>query len=152
MCNINEIMDMLDWNNPPEVQARGRELAGEVKCLSIFMQPGDEGYCKNVWENCALILREKSDKVLRPYLFDLIEWLQDLTWPGALIILERLKEFKDYKILAWALCHNVELAKGIDDLGWLCGMSELLEQENLVTYLDEDIKNYLIKCREEWLA
>lgn len=31
-------------------------------------------------------------------------------------------------------------------------ISEPLEQENLVTYLDEDIKNFLIKCREAWLA
>lgn len=62
--DINEIMDMLDWNNSPEIQAEGRILGAKINCLSVFMQPMDKEYNKNVWENCALILAAKADELL----------------------------------------------------------------------------------------
>lgn len=34
---------------------------------------------------------EKKDKELAPYMSLLLKWLQDLNWPGALLVLERLK-------------------------------------------------------------
>ena len=88
--DMNEIMDMLDWNRDSDIQEEGRQLAENIKCLNVFMQPLDKQYNKNVWENCALILSKKSDDLLEPYVFDLLEWLQDMNWPGADIIYQRL--------------------------------------------------------------
>lgn len=148
MKNINAIMDMLDWNNDLAIQKKGRNLAEEVQCLKIFMQPCDQKYNKNVWENCALVIYEKSDELLQPYLFDLLNWLQDLNWPGAFIIVDRLKKFQNYKMLAFAICEKVKEAKILDDSLWLFGISQLLEQENLLEFLTGDILSTLRECRE----
>ena len=68
MVNIDYIMGLLDWNNPENMQEEGRALAREVSCINVFIQPCDRKYNKNVWDNCALILSERSDEELRPYL------------------------------------------------------------------------------------
>jgi len=53
MVNIDEIMDMLDRNQPPEIQKRGREMARNIRCINVFIQPGHEGHNKNVWERIS---------------------------------------------------------------------------------------------------
>ena len=61
MYNIDEIIHMLDWNQPEEIQTKGRKLARDVKCFHVFIQPGYAKYNKNVWDNCALIIADKTD-------------------------------------------------------------------------------------------
>ena len=87
------IMNLLDWNRNANEQAKGIELAKKVQDIKAFLQPCNKKYNKNVWENCAKILAERTDEELSPYLVELLEWLQDLNWPGAVIIAERLKSF-----------------------------------------------------------
>lgn len=36
MASTAEIMNMLDWHMPPEIQAKGRELAKKVKQFFRF--------------------------------------------------------------------------------------------------------------------
>ena len=146
--DINKIMDMLDWNNDEEVQKEGRRLAANVKCLNIFMQPGDELYNKNVWENCALILSEKSDQLLRPYITELLKWLCDLNWPGSWIILERLKNYQDYEWLAYWINACVRVAKAINYDIWLMNMAELLDYEKVANCLSDEIRGILEKAKE----
>lgn len=94
MVNIDYIMDLLDWDNSKEEQQLGIQLARTVRCINVFLQPSDKRNNKNVWDNCALILSEKSDEELSPYLIELMEWLQDMNWPGAFCIMERLKKYE----------------------------------------------------------
>lgn len=47
------------------------------------------------WKNCAIVLSEKSAEELAPYLDDLLRWLQDINWEGALTVLNRLKHYYD---------------------------------------------------------
>lgn len=94
MCDIDQIMSMLDWNNPLEIQMKGIELARSLNRIDLFLQPISEKYNKNVWDNCSKILCSKDDTELEPYLVPLLEWLQDLTWPGALAIKSRLKNYR----------------------------------------------------------
>ena len=61
MVNIDAIMALLDWNNSAEQQERGIELAKNVKCINVFLQPNQREYGKNVWDNCAKILSERSN-------------------------------------------------------------------------------------------
>ena len=91
--NIDEIMDMFDWNNPIEVQEVALEMARGVKCINVFILPGHIGHSKNVWDNCAKVLEEKSDGELSPYLCELMVWLQDLNWPGAYTVFNRLLKY-----------------------------------------------------------
>ncbi|MBR2343852.1 MAG: DUF5071 domain-containing protein [Clostridia bacterium] len=95
MADITDIMDMLDWQMPPEIQAKGISLARNTETIVPFIQPLTPRHSKNVWENCAVIIAEKSDEILNPYLVQLLEWLQDLNWPGAFCILNRLQKYSD---------------------------------------------------------
>lgn len=127
MDNFNNIMKMLDWNNSDETQARGRILAESIECLNIFMQPMDKEFNKNVQGNCALILNKKDDFCLQPYLFDLLDWLQDLNWPGAYTIYERLLKFKNHEKIVWAINKKINIATSIKDDIWKQNLISLLE-------------------------
>ena len=91
MADIDYILDLLDWNRTEEEQAEGLRLARQVKAFNVFLQPCDKKNNKNVWDNCALIVSEKEDSDLFVYLPNLFMWIQDLNWPGAFCIVERLK-------------------------------------------------------------
>lgn len=99
MVNIDYIMDLLDWNRSAEEQALGIELAKDVHFIHAFLQPCMKNYNKNVWDNCAKILAMRPDSELEQCLPSLLEWLQDLNWPGATCILERLQAYRDTKTL-----------------------------------------------------
>lgn len=93
MADITEIMDMLDWHMSSEIQAEGISLARNIETIIPFIQPLTPKYNKNVWENCAVIISERSDKEIKPHLPKVLEWLQDMNWPGAFCILDRLKNY-----------------------------------------------------------
>ena len=93
MADVFEIMDMLDWQNTSKEQCKGIELASQLDTISVFIQPVTPRHNKNVWENCAKILSSKSDECLDGHIGRLFEWLQDMNWPGAEIIFERLTNF-----------------------------------------------------------
>ena len=117
MENVLSIMDMLDWNMPPEIQAEGRSLAKNVVSIVPFLQPLTPKHNKNVWENCAIIISERNNESLEPYLLELLEWLQDMNWPGASLISERLSKMpKD--ILRFAYKVSLEKAVQTKDDCW----------------------------------
>ena len=118
MVNIDYIMDLLDWNNSIEKQEQGVKLAKEVKCINVFLQPGSHYYGKNVWDNCAKILSARSNEELSPYLIELMEWLQDMNWPGAFCILNRLKEMVNEQLFNHSYTICLKCAKALDDQVW----------------------------------
>lgn len=109
---------MLDWHMPTEIQSKGIALARESDEIMPFIQPLTSKYNKNVWENCAVIISEKSDEKLKPYLVELLEWLQDMNWPGAFCVLERLKKYSDNNTLCQAVNVCVEKAKADENDVW----------------------------------
>lgn len=111
-------MDLLDWNNSIEKQEQGVKLAKEVKCINVFLQPGSYYYGKNVWDNCAKILSARSNEELSPYLIELMEWLQDMNWPGAFCILNRLKEMVNEQLFKHSYTICLKCAKALDDEVW----------------------------------
>ena len=145
--NIDEILKMLDWNNDLKTQQEGRHIAGKVKCLSVFVQPMDKQFNKNIWENCAIILSEKEDKLLTPYLFRLLDWLQDLNWPGACIILERLQSYQDYEMLRMVIEERIVVADALDEEVWLANLAELI----LRNEVKQKLSNKVYKIIEEYL-
>ena len=127
MYNIDEIMDMLDCNNSVETQEKGIELAKNVKCINVFILPEHLECSKNVWENCAKILANRTDKELQPYLIDILLWIEDMNWPGAIIIDDRLKKFRDMKMPSFAIKECVKRASATDNHIWLENLSELMD-------------------------
>lgn len=127
--DIDKIMEMLDWNQPIEVQQKGLELARKVKCINVFLQPGSHHYGKNVWNNCAKILCEKSDDELRPCLDGLFEWLRDMNWPGYFDIYNRLMNCHDS---CFNMSYNTALihAKAENDEFWEMNLIELKKERD----------------------
>ncbi len=121
MTDIDYIMELLDWNRTEEEQAKGRELARDVKSINVFLQPNG----KNLWDNCALILAERSDEELEPYLLNLMAWLEDMNWPGAFCILDRLNRYADTSMFNWALKTSLELAKATHAKIWRKNLKEI---------------------------
>ena len=130
MVNIDYIMDLLDWNNSIEKQEQGINLAKEVKCINVFLQPGSYHYGKNVWDNCAKILAARSNEELSPYLIELMAWLQDMNWPGAFCILDRLQKYEDIDSLNKGLMICLRKAKMLNDETWECNLNMLLQNRH----------------------
>lgn len=137
MKDINEIYNMLKWENSPKIQSEGIKAAKKITNLSLLIQPMTN---MTVWEPCAKILSEKSDEELEPYLSELLEWLQDLNWTGATIIELRLKTFsgKKLKLPLEVAIDKAKKMQNFDGLKWLYGMSGLIENDELRTCLSDE--------------
>lgn len=129
MADITEIMDMLDWNMPAEMQSKGISLAKNAGTIIPFIQPLTPKHNKNVWENCAVIIAEKSDEELKPHLGELLEWLQDMNWPGAFCILDRLQKYSDNNSICNAIHACIEKAKNCGDEAWESNLRLLLHKK-----------------------
>lgn len=151
MNNLKNIMELIHWDRDEQDQEKGRKLASQVEDISVFLQDNAYGG-KAVWENCALILVEESDDRLEQYLPSLLEWLQDFNWPGALIILDRLKVFTGEKLKNPFIkfVKNAINIKNEEGLMWLDNLSELLDNEGLKAELPSDILKILQKHYHNW--
>lgn len=129
MVYITEILDMLDWHMPSEIQTKGISLAKNAGTIIPFIQPLTPKHNKNVWENCAVIIAEKSDEDLKPYLGELLEWLQDMNWPGAFCILNRMQKYSDRDSICNAINACIEKAKECRDEVWESNLCLLLHKK-----------------------
>lgn len=118
MIEIARILDMLDWNMPVEIQLKGRLLAKKELSIGQMIQPLTPKHNKNVWENCAIIISDFNDGELEPHLVRLLEWLQDMNWPGANIIFKRLLEMP-FDMLEMPYNIVLTIAKKNDDKAWI---------------------------------
>lgn len=131
MPEIDFIMGLLDWNRPLKTQETGRNLAKAVENIQVFLQPCNQNYNKNVWDNCAQILTEKTDEELSAYLMELMHWLRDLTWPGAVCILNRLQQYEDTSFFRYALRTCLAYAAALDDCVWTQNLKLLETRQEL---------------------
>lgn len=120
-------MTLLDWNESDENQCYGLELAKKVNCFNVFLQPCNKNINKNVWNNCAKILSDKSDEELSPYLPELFRWLKDLNWPGAICIYDRLIISVD-ELFEYELKVSITTAKAQNDKLWLLALKNLKKE------------------------
>ena len=125
MTHIDELYGMLNWNQPEYVQENGRKLAADVKHLSVFCRPLEE---KSIWENCAKIMAAKKNEELSIYVYELLEWLKDMNWPGYSIIFSRVcKMSNDVLEPAVELC--IQKADLLHDDDWYFNLKCLLERQ-----------------------
>ena len=131
--NIDEIYDLFTWDvsySNEEYDARverGIAAARKLKNIYPFIQPIVAGRnSKSVWEPCAKVVALKSDENLEEYLYLLLEWLQDMNWPGAEIIFDRLSEIPFERIGNYLEC-SISRAKKDDDESWLNTLEALKE-------------------------
>ena len=148
--NYDEILKKLDWCKTKEEQKQGIELAKKINNIKVFFQPNDlqKNIGKNVWENCAIIIASYSDMELYEYLDDMFEWLQDLSWPGFNIILERLKMYNE-DLLAEKLYKKIDLIINEQNYEWLINIGELILDPFQKKYVKTLTDNYLKDCEKQ---
>ena len=149
MERMNQIYQMLDYKNSIDIQEKGKQLARKITDLSLLITPPAS---PSVWEQCAIILSEKTDDELVPYLTSILQWLYDLNWPGALTILNPLKNFSGKQLKKSFIDSVVRAINSHDDEGmmWLDYLSELLDNKELKEELPEEILNILEKHYNNW--
>lgn len=144
MTNIDEIMSLLDWNRTEYEQETGIQMGMEVQCIKAFFQPAGQHH-KNVWHNCARIISMHTDDQLIPYLLDMLLWIQDLNWPGSLIIMQRLKQFSNVKMLARLIEHMLPALEALDDTPWILSIAELLDNQELAQEINRKSLAFISK-------
>lgn len=115
-------------NMPSEIRIKGVSLARDTETIIPFIQPLTPEHNKNVWEGCAVIIAEKSDEDLKPYLVELLGWLQDMNWPGAFCILNRLQRYADNNSLRDAINICIEKARKCRNEVWEGNLCLLLHK------------------------
>lgn len=166
MYGIDEIYDMLSRSNSEKIQAEGIKIAGQVKSLNVFMRPVTQEHGKDIWENCAKVLCEKSDEMLRSgnNLNQLFEWLKDMNLPGAALIEERLHKING-KDKVSVFISSLETAVLIGDSRWAAFLAEFAKDDlglfellpdgyqqlvmNILTEPENDHREYLINLQKE---
>lgn len=122
---IDYVMNLISNNKSIEDQKRGICLARDIKNLTRFLRPEFSEENIKIWDNCAIILAERSDEELLPYLIDLFKWLKDLSWPGAVCILQRLRKYKDQETFNIAYSSCMKCAKALKDRNWQRNLKEI---------------------------
>ncbi len=123
----NTIFPLIDCMASAEQQAEGLRLAREVKDISLFIQPCVGDFCENVWENCARIICERSDIEIGAYLTELFEWLQNISAPGAAIVLYRLNRYPHNAAFRMAFEECANRASDEGDEEWTGNLTLVLE-------------------------
>ncbi len=121
-----ELLKMLSYKNTIEIQEKGIRLASEIKWLGHLFQPTIGGESKSLWENCALVLSKKTDEQLCPWLIDCFIWLQDMNWPGAEIIADRLKIMRDTENYEYNKEKAIKIAEITNDEEWIENIRQYL--------------------------
>lgn len=147
--NIDRIMYLIAWDRTESEQQAGISMARKVFCLKAFCQPIGPGYGKNVWDNCAVILCERSDEELEPYISAMLLWLEDLNWPGAERIQERLMQFQKVDMLAMCINRWIPALDKLEHWAWLSFISVLLGNSRLKDLLEPDTIRILQEHRCE---
>ena len=129
--SIDKIFKYLSWDNNDEVQKYGIELASQISNLSVLIMPVES---KSIWENCAKVLINKSDEDLQLYYIHLFEWLQDLNWPGAYLMYDRLICVSDEKLLT-AYKYSLSVVKKMQDSVWEKVLRDFLAEYNQKRHL-----------------
>lgn len=143
MEDIDEIMCLLSWNRTLAEQNEGLRRASRVNCIKCFFQPRGCIAGKPVWENCAKIICARTDEDLEPYIMDMLLWIQDLNWPGAALIQERLILFSKSEMLALLVDKLVRVLSKLDDELWLNSIKELQRNESIRCHLSRETLDIL---------
>ena len=99
--------------------------AKKVQNLSVFFQP-IEG--KKYWGNCAeIIISKKNSELQERYIYKMLLWIQDMNWPGAEKIYDRMLLFP-LSVIEYYLRFCLLQAEKLNDKTWYNNLSSLLNE------------------------
>lgn len=126
------LLDSLRWNRSPKEQLEDvvRLALDENTDPSTLIMPALD---KQYWGNAALTLLLMEPERVKPYLPQLMIWLQDANWPGAYTIMEMLHNMpKEYVMPALQAAREEALKQ--DDENWVDNIDMIYDTES-ITYI-----------------
>lgn len=142
MVDINEVFNMLDSNSPQAIQEIGIQYAKSIRYFSILFRPVEN---KGIWENCAKVICTKTDDELKGYyLWKMFEWLQDMNWPGASIIYDRICEMNAANIVSDYI-YSIKRALHAKDGIWLNYLAGFIGDMPIYDLLPPFYQSILVK-------
>lgn len=146
---MNEnIFKNLSWNAPLDSQKRAiNEIASIVNLNpNTLIQPLSKEY----WENAARALSMIGYPRIEEAIPGLFNWLQDLNWPGALIVMDLLKSLPK-EVIIRHLESAVSEAFSTDDDIWLINLATFLADFKLQEYdfVSKEVYSALVASEED---
>ncbi|MBA2939978.1 DUF5071 domain-containing protein [Paenibacillus sp. CGMCC 1.16610] len=130
--DIYKLIKDLSWNNPEHVQ---RDAVKELSNLKdedvILLAKQSNDLCsKPCWDNAAIVLKNigyPANAMALPYL---MEWFQDITWPGVRPIITTLKDIETKILIPHIKNASISAINENDDC-WANGLVYLIKELNL---------------------
>lgn len=127
-----------------------KELLKITEEKAIFLANQSDDLCsKSYWYNAAIILKEIAfprNRLALPYLMN---WFQEVNWPGIPIIIELLKDI-DIEILIPHKKYAMEKALRDNDDCWAFGILNLINKLNIhdSNFKENYFYNQLVKLSQ----
>ena len=127
---IYKLIKDLDINRPIEDQKNAIKtmITRNDYDIKKLILPLDIRYDigKKHWENAASVICGKKESTILMIVPDLLIWLQDMNWPGAWKILDRLNSLPKESILLHKE-NAIRTAKNSNDEIWIDNLNNILE-------------------------
>ncbi|WP_425800846.1 DUF5071 domain-containing protein [Desulfitobacterium sp. Sab5] len=148
MSGITGLIGDLDWSKPEEVQKAAIKKLLEIDDLNLVLLAQQSDVChKSCWYNAAKILKTIGYPRINSVLPYLMEWFQDINWPGVDTIAEALRTISPIELIPYieeaskhAIAHN--------DDSWAFGLVTLIKKFNLTHLLNKELYNELIQLSD----
>lgn len=123
---MKELLTSLSWNNDKETQIRAIDSLSmredyDFKNLILPIN-------KTCWENAAIVISRKNDQILIENIEEILVWFQDMNWPGAKILRDRLSKL-DKSLMKPKIQKVIDKAKKEGDEIW-CEWLEAFKTSN----------------------
>lgn len=142
-----KIFKNLSWNASTDSQMKAINDLTSMANLnpSTLIQPSGKEY----WENAARALSMIGYPRIEDAIPGLFNWLQDLNWPGALIIMELLKSLPKEAIIRHLESSASEALSTDDDI-WLINLSTFLADFKLREhdFVSKEVYSALVASEE----
>ncbi len=133
---LDDIYESFIWDNSYTNEEYEKNITAGIsealkyKYLYPFIQPLIPEKTKCIWEPCAKVIALKTNEEIKPYLSLLFEWLQDMNWPGAWTIFERLSKMP-FALLEEEYTYSRKRAEKENDTLWLMALNDFKKQIEL---------------------
>jgi hypothetical protein len=139
----------LDWNLPLEKQNETIEKLLENISENDIKILINRNFEKKYWDNASIILYKTDNRLLKKFVPDLLEWLQDMNWPGFDNIIITLLKIGKLDVLPH-ISKALMIAESRNDYLWITGIKQLFPKIGIEEKDFANKKIYEIIYKAEW--
>lgn len=122
--DLNDLTSCRDRDTVAHAVETLSETIRNCPALLHIVLAQDTDFGKAVWEAQAQVAAAQSDEVLEHYAPLLLDWLQDLNWPGSMCLFERMARMRPGRIDD-AIAECIQFAQTLGDDEWIMFLREL---------------------------